>query len=188
MSTTLNPFGLRPAYSPSGIVRPGPLVQIASAAPFDIFQNSPIALDTNGNLILAAPGDRAIGTFQGVEFTDVEQRFRVSNRWVANTVATDIRAYYIAAQDTIVYEIQANASLTEAAIGDQYDWTAIAGNAITGLSEVALDVATAAGPGGNAGLRVIGLNPGPDNAWGDPFPVVLVQVSEHQFTADEAAI
>ena len=188
MSQTLNPFGLRPSYSPSGCVRPGPLVGIASAAAFDIFQNSPVALDTNGNLVLPAPGTRAIGAFQGVEFTDVEQRFRVSNRWIANTVATDIRAYYTQAQDSLVYEIQANASLTAAAIGDQFDWDAIAGNAITGLSSVALDVASAAGPGANAGLRVIGLNPGPDNAWGDPFPVVLVQVSEHQFTADRVAI
>jgi len=163
-------------------------VGIASGAAFDIFQNSPVALDTNGNLVLPAPGARAIGTFQGVEYDDLESRFRVANRWVANTLATNIRAYYIAAQDTVVYEIQANATLTAAAIGDQFDWTAITGNATTGLSSVALNVASAAGPGGNAGLRVVGLNPGPDNEWGDPFPVVLVQISEHQFVADRVAI
>jgi hypothetical protein len=164
------------------------LVSIASAAAFDIFQNSPVALDTNGNLVLPAPGARAIGSFQGVEFVDTEGRYRVSNRWVANTVATDIRAYYTQTQDNLVYEIQANATLTAAAIGDQFDWTAIAGNGVTGLSSVALDVASAAGPGANAGLRVLGLNPGPDNEWSDPFPIVLVQVSEHQFVADRVAI
>lgn len=188
MSSQLNPFGLRPAYSPSGIVRPGPLVEIASAAAFDIFQNSPVALDTNGNLVLPAPGARAIGTFQGVEYDDTEGRHRVSNRWVANTIATNIRAYYIAAQDSMVYEIQSDDTLTIAAIGDQFDWTAITGSTITGLSSVALDASSAVGAGNNAGLRVIGLNPGPDNEFGDAFPVVLVQISEHQFVADRVAI
>lgn len=188
MSQELNPFGLRPSYSPSGILRPGPLVGIASGAAFDIFQNSPVALDTNGNLVLPAPGARAIGTFQGVEFDDNESRFRVGNRWVANTLATNIRAYYIAAQGTVVYEIQADDTLTAAAIGDQFDWTAITGSTVTGLSTVALDASSAVGPGGQAGLRVVGLNPAPDNEWGDPFPVVLVQISEHQFTADQVAI
>ena len=39
----------------------------------------------------------------------------------------------------------------------------------------------------NASLRLIGLNPGADNAWGDNFPIVLVQISKHQMVADIAA-
>jgi hypothetical protein len=38
----------------------------------------------------------------------------------------------------------------------------------------------------NASMRVIGLTPGPDNAWGDAFPIVQVQISEHQNVADVA--
>ncbi len=188
MSAELNPFGLRPVYSPSGIVRPGPLITIASGHASTIYQNEPVEINAAGNLVGSAPGNRAIGTFQGVEFTDTEGRFRVSNRWTANTVATEIRAYYIQAQSTVVYEIQADDTLTVAAIGDQFDWTALTGSDITGLSSVALDASSAVGPGGNAGLRVLGLNPAPDNEFGDAFPVLLVQVSEHQFTADRVAI
>jgi hypothetical protein len=120
-----------------------------------------------------------------VEYDDVEGRHRVSNRWIANTVATNIRAYYIQAQDTVMYEIQADGPLAQADIGQQYDWTALAGSTITGNSSVALDTASAAA---NAGLRVLGINPGPDNELTDPFPIVLVQISEHQTVADIASI
>lgn len=185
MSQTEAPFGLRPAYSPSGIVRPGPLGSIVSAHPADIYQNEPVMINAGGFLVGAAPDSRAIGTFQGVEFDDTEGRHRVSNRWVANTVATNVRAYYIQAQDTVMYEIQANAALSQAALGQQYDWTALTGSDITGLSSVALDVASAAA---NAGVRVLGLNPGPDNEIDDPFPIVLVQISEHQTVVDIASI
>lgn len=185
MSQTSAPFGLRPAYSPSGIVRPGPLGTIVSAHPADIFQNEPIQINAAGFIVGAAAGARAIGTFQGVEWDDTEGRHRVGNRWIANTVATNIRAYYIQAQDTVMYEIQADAALAQADIGAQFDWTALAGSTITGLSSVALDAASGAA---NAGLRLLGVNPGPDNELTDPFPIVLVQISEHQTVADIAAI
>jgi hypothetical protein len=85
-----------------------------------------------------------------------------------------------------MYEIQADDTLTQGAIGQQFDWTALTGSDITGLSSVALDVSSAAA---NAGLRVLGLNPGPDNELlTDPFPIVLVQISQHQTVADIASI
>lgn len=185
MSQLAAPFGLRPAYSPSGAVRPGPLGTIVSAHPATIFQYEPIQINAGGFIVGAAAGARAIGSFMGVEWDDVEGRHRVSNRWIANTVATNIRAYYIQGQDQVVYEIQADAGLVQADIGQQYNWTALAGSTITGLSSVALDTATA---GANAGLRILGLNPGPDNELTDAFPIVLVQISEHQLVADQASI
>ena len=62
--------------------------------------------------------------------------------------------------------------------------TYAAGNAITGLSSQSLNVASAAA---NANLRLIGIVPGPDNNWGDTFVNALVQISEHQNTANIAA-
>lgn len=185
MSQIAAPFGLQPAYSPSGIVRPGPLGTIVSAHPTTIYQSEPVLIDANGFLIGAVAGAVAIGTFQGVEWDDVEGRHRVSNRWIADTVATNIRAYYIQAQDSVMYQIQANATLTQASLGQQYDWSALGGSDITGLSNVSLNVASAAA---NAGLRVLGINPGPDNEIDDPFPIVLVQISQHQTVADVASI
>lgn len=188
MSATAAPFGIRPLYSPTGVVRPGPLGQIASGYATNIYQNGPVAYDANGFITAAAAGARAIGVFQGVEYVDSEGRPRWSNRWLANTTLfanTVSRAYITTDQPGLVYEIQANATLTLAAMGQQYDWSALAGNDITGLSSVSLNVASAAA---NAGLRVVGIVLAPDNDWGDAFPIVQVQFSEHQFTADVASI
>lgn len=188
MSLLAAPFGIRPVYSPSGVVRPGPTGQIQTGYATNIYQNGPVAIDANGFITAAAAGSRALGVFQGVEFVDAEGRPRWSNRWLANTVLfanTIARAYVTTDQPGLVYEVQANATLTLAAMGQQYDWSALAGNDITGLSSVSLNVASAAA---NAGLRVVGLRPAPDNDWGDAFPIVLVQFSEHQYVADIASV
>ena len=191
MSMTVNaPFGLRPVYSPSGVVRPTAFT-IASGYAQNIFQNQPVRIapttgggETEGNLVASAVGAPFIGVFQGVEFTDGEGRRRVSNRWLASTAATEIVAY-ATLDPTIVYEVQSDAALTVADIGKQYNLTAISGNTTTGLSTQALNVASAAA---NASVRLIGVTPGPDNAFGDTFVIAQVQISEHQFVADVAAI
>lgn len=191
MSTTVNaPFGLRPVYSPSGVVRPTAFT-IASGYAANIFQNQPVRIapatgggETEGTIVAAAVGAPFIGTFQGVEFTDSDGRRRVSNKWTASQVGTDVVAY-VTMDPTIVYEVQSNAALTTADIGKQYNLSTITGNTTTGLSSQALDVATAAA---NASVRLIGITPGPDNAWGDTYVIAQVQISEHQFVADVAAI
>jgi len=185
MSTTSQPFGLRPAFSPSGVIRPT-AYSILSGYSANILQNQPVKIGTNGTIEAAAIGDRFIGTFQGVEFTDGDGRRRVSNKWIASTAATDIVAY-VTLDPTIVYEIQANGSIALTDIGSQADFTTItAGSAVTGLSALMLDQATLTNSG-NASLRIIGIAPGPDNAFGDNFTVVQVQIAEHQNIADRAA-
>lgn len=185
MTTVSAPFGLKPSMSPSGILRPGPAqYSILSGYAANILQNQPVKIHTDGNINAAAIGDRYIGTFQGVEWTDSTGRRRVSNYWPTGTTGTDIVAW-VTWDPSIVYEIQANATMTVANIGEQYDFTVItAGSTTTGLSQMMLDVASTAA---NASMSVIGLTPGPDNAWGDAFPIVLVRISEHQFVADRAA-
>ena len=191
MSMTVNaPFGLRPAYSPSGVIRPTAFT-IANGYGANIFQNQPVRIapatsggETEGTIVASAVGAAFIGAFQGVEFTDSDGRRRVSNKWTASQVGTDIVAY-VTLDPTIVYEVQSNAALTVADIGKQYDMTTISGNTTTGLSSQALDVASAAS---NASVRLIGITPGPDNNWGDTYVIAQVQISEHQFVADKAAI
>jgi hypothetical protein len=198
MSNTVNaPFGLRPVYSPSGVVRPTAFT-IATGYAQNIFQNQPVRIaptttggETEGTLVAAAVGAAFIGVFQGVEFTDGDGRRRVSNRWIASQTGEEVIAY-ATLDPTIVYEIQSTANptpgtaaLTVADIGKQYDLTAISGNTTTGLSTQALSVGTAAA---NASVRLIGVTPGPDNAFGDLFVIAQVQISEHQFVADRAAI
>lgn len=182
MSSTSQPFGLRPAFSQSGVVRPI-AYSIASAYGANILQNQPVKIGTNGTLEAAAIGERFIGTFQGVEFTDSDGRRRVSNKWTSGTVASDIIAYSTM-DPSIVYEIQANAGITVANIGSQADFTTItAGSTVTGLSALMLDQATLTDTG-SASLRIIDIASGPDNAAGDAFTIVQVQIAEHQNVAD----
>lgn len=183
MSATSAPFGLRAVYSPSGVVRPQAMTILTGYA-VNILQNQPVKIGTNGTVEAAAIGERFIGTFGGVEFTDTDGRRRVSNRWTASLAATDIIAY-VTLDPTMVYEIQSNAALNVLNIGEQFDYTTIsAGSTTTGLSQLMLDVASTAA---NASLRLIGITPGSDNNWGDTFVIAQVQISEHQNVADRAA-
>jgi len=185
MSTTSQPFGLRPAYSPSGIVRPT-AYSITSGYTSNILQNQPVKIGADGTIEAAAIGERFIGTFQGVEFTDTDGRRRVSNKWTASTAATNIVAY-VTLDPTLVYEIQANGSIAVEDIGSQADFTTItAGSTTTGLSALMLNTGTLTNSG-NASMRIIDLAPGPDNAFGDNYTIVQVQISEHQNVADRAA-
>jgi hypothetical protein len=187
MSSVSQPFGLRPVYSPSGVVRPTAYTILTGYAS-NILQNQPVKIITSstgeGTIAAAAIGDRFIGTFQGVEFTDSDGRRRVSNKWTASLAATEIVAY-VTLDPTIVYEIQSNAALAVTDIGKQYDYTTIGtGSTVVGISQMMLDVASAAA---NASLRLIGITPGPDNNWGDTYVIAQVQISEHQNVADVAA-
>jgi hypothetical protein len=187
MSSTSAPFGLRPAYSPSGVIRPAAYTILTGYAS-NIFQNQPVKIVPSstgeGTIAAAAIGDRFIGTFQGVTWTDSDGRYRVSNKWTASTAGTDITAH-VTLDPTIVYEIQSNAALAVTDIGKQFDFTTItAGSSTTGLSQLMLDVASAAA---NASLRLIGITKGPDNNWGDTYVIAQVQISEHQNVADVAA-
>jgi len=174
-------------YSPSGTVRPAAYA-ITTGYASNILQNQPVKIITSstgeGTIAAAAIGDRFIGTFQGVEFTDTDGRRRVSNKWTASLAATDIVAY-VTLDPTIVYEIQSNAALTVADIGKQYDFTTIGtGSTVVGISQMMLDVASAAA---NASFRLIGITSGPDNNFGDTYVIAQVQISEHQNVADVAA-
>ena len=190
MSAFAAPFGLKPLYHPSGIVRPKAL-DIASGYNTNIFQYSPVALAAAAatGLILGPVthvGGAIIGCFLGVEYTPANQRRVYSNFWPANQVATQIVAYYTDDQ-LITYEIQGDGSITEAALGSQADMTAEVGNAVTGFSTVALATASISGAGVNLQLKIIGLTPGPLNAFGDAFTIVQVQIANHQFTAERVS-
>lgn len=190
MSAFAAPFGLKPLYHPSGVIRPK-AADLASGYNTNLFQYTPVALRVDniggaanaGLQIYPAVGGPIIGSFQGIEFQPADgSGRRYTNRWLANTVATQIVVYYTD-DPVITYEIQSTATLAENAMGAQYNITAEVGNLVTGFSTVALDAATANPFTVNNLLRVVGLTPGPLNNWGDAFPIVQVQISNHQFVA-----
>ena len=190
MSSTNAPFGLRPSFHPTGLDRAVALSNgIASGYSTGILKGQPVALNTSGNIITATAGSAFQGAFAGQEYTDLTGRRVVSNQWIANTAyQTGSQVTYYYSDPNIVYDIQCDGSLAQTSVGDQANFTNVsAGSTTTGLSQATLS-ATLAGSGSAAQFRIVDLAPYADNAWGDPFVIVRVQVSNPQFVAAKAAI
>ena len=190
MSATNAPFGLRPAFHPSGLDRAQALANgIASAYSTDILKGQPVKLNSSGNIVVAAAGDSFQGAFAGVEWTDTTGRRRVSNYWPASTAyVTGSCVAYFYNDPNIVYEIQCDGSLAQTSVGDQADLSnTTAGSTTTGLSQCTLS-STLVGAGNSAQMRIVDLAPYPDNAWGDTYTVVRVTINESQYQATVNAI
>ena len=197
MSSTSAPFGLRPAFHPSGLDRAQALAGgIVSGYASNILKGQPVQYGTTANsgtigTIIAAAATGAIaGAFAGVQWTDTTGRARVSNYWPANTAyTTGTCVAYFYNDQNIVYEIQADGSMAQTTIGNEYNFTNItAGSTTTGLSQATLGSATAVGNGVQGQLRVVDLAPYVDNAWGDSYTIVRVVVANSQFFGAVTAI
>lgn len=190
MSATSAPFGMRPAFHPSGLDRARAYVDgIVSGYGSSILKGQPVRLVTAGVIEPAASGQAFLGAFDGVEWTDTTGRRRVSNYWPASTAyQTGSCIAYVWDDPLVVYEMQAAGSLAQSSIGDQFDITnETAGSTTTGLSQATLGTSPA-GAGNSKQMRVVNLAPYPGNAWGDAYTIVQCQIAEHQYVADRGAI
>ena len=195
MSSTNAPFGLRPAFHPFGLDRAQALANgITSAYSTNILKGQPVAYSASAGVIvpITANSTQATwsGAFAGVELTDTTGRRRVSNYWPANTAYTtgSCVAYFYNDQN-IVYEIQADGSMAQTTIGNEYLFTNVtAGSTTTGLSQATLGASSAVGNGNPGQMRVVDLGQGVDNAWGDSYTVVRVVNSASQFFGTVNAI
>lgn len=192
MSTTSAPFGLRPAFHPSGLDRAQALANgITSGYASNILKGQPVQYSGGaGVIIIATVGAVWSGAFAGVEWTDTTGRRRISNYWPAQTAfqAGSCVAYFYNDQN-IVYEIQSDATIAQTSIGNEYNFSNIAaGSATTGLSQATLGVSTAVGNGNPGDMRVVDIAPYVDNAWGDAYVIVRVVNSRSQFFGTVNAI
>ena len=192
MSATSAPFGLRPAFHPSGLDRAQALAGgIASAYSSDILKGQPVKYNPSaGTIVIATVGAAYSGAFAGVEWTDTTGRRRVSNYWPANTAyQTGSCVAYFYNDANIVYEIQTDATITQASLGNEYNFSNIAaGSNTTGLSAATLGVSTAVGNGVQGDMRVVDIAPYPDNAWGDSYVIVRVVNARSQYFGQFTAI
>lgn len=194
MSAAQAAFGLAPVRSLSGARVYAHAIEngLASGYATDLYKGTPVKMATDGTIDIAANGADFIGSFAGVEYTDSNGRRQFADRWAANTTGTEI-VVYVYDDPGIVYEIQADGSLAQTAIGDQLDFstgTDLAvgdGNDTTQLSTCAAN-ATPVGAGTQGMLRVIDKNLDPDNDWGDAFTKVQVMVARHQYVTAKVAI
>ena len=191
MSATSAPFGLRPAFHPSGLDRAQALAGgIASAYADNILKGQAITyVQATGNIEIVAGTEAFSGAFAGVEWTDVTGRRRVSNFWPANTAyQTGSCVAYFYNDPNIVYEIQTDATVAQATLGNEANLSNLtAGSTSTGLSQGTLS-ASMVGTGVQGQMRIVDLAPYADNAWGDPFVIVRATVAETQFVAPSVAI
>jgi hypothetical protein len=191
MSSTSAPFGLRPISHVSGYGTRGSRAipgGIATGYATAIYENQPVKFATDGTIApVSATSDDFIGVFVGVEWTDSEGRRKVSNRWTASTAGTEIIAYVVD-DPNMEYEIQADGSLAQTALMDQLNFTNLSsGSTVTGFSSATAN-ATPVGAGNQGQLRVVGLGNAIDNAWGDSYTVVRVQVARHQSVSNKVAV
>lgn len=191
MSATLNGFGLRPKFSKTGYVRPTAYYGgIASGYSSAIYKYSPVIMATAGTLTIGTQAADILGVFAGVEYVDSTGRQIIQPYWpAAGTYASDMVAY-VWDDPNIIYDIQADGSLAQTSIGDQADFTTAtvgSGNTVPGYSVATLNH-TLAGAGVQAQLRILSLYPSIENAWGDAFTVVEVNIARNQYVANKVAI
>jgi hypothetical protein len=218
MSATFKPFGLKPAYHPSGLDRATPFVGTNSfvtggaySAPYSLsagqsfYQYQPVALTASNQLTIAAADTTPVfGVFDGVEFTDSQGRRSVAKYASKATLdaSTDI-IFWIFSDPELVYEAQVNGSAGTGSIGQQYNFSGATGYTTAdgysigvggaGFSTTAL-ASSAVANGSQGQVRVVGLGreaaypPGETNAWGDAYTIVQVKIANNSFVAPKVSI
>ncbi len=186
MSAALNPFGFRPAFHPSGLDR-AKAYTIAAAYATAINKFQPVILNTNGTVTAGTAAADLLGVFAGVQYVDATGRPQFSFSWPTGGVtgATNIIAW-VWDDPNVVYEVQADGSIPQTAIGDQADITNVSNQSL-GLSTCTLS-STLAGAGVQAQWRIVGFGQQLDNTPGDAFTIVQVQLARHQYVANKVAI
>jgi hypothetical protein len=220
MSTTLRPFGMKPIFHPSGLDRSVPfagtnsfVTGVSYTAPYSLsagqsfYQYQPVGITASGQLTIAATAaatSPVYGVFDGVEYTTAEGR-RTLGKSIskASLDAASAIVFWIFQDPSLVYEIQAAGSVTSAAIGSQYNFSATAnqttadgytiGTGGAGFSTTAL-AASAVASGAQGQVRVVGLGrevaypSGELNNWGDTYTIVQVEISNNTFRAPKVSV
>jgi hypothetical protein len=220
MSTTFRPFGMKPAFHPSGLDRAVPfagtnsfVTGVSYNAPYSLsagqsfYQYQPVGITASGQLTIAATAaatSPVYGVFDGVEYTTAEGRRTVGKSISkASLDAASAIVFWIFQDPALVYEIQAAGSVTSAAIGSQYNFSAgtnqttadgyTIGTGGAGFSTTAL-AASAVASGAQGQVRVVGLGrevaypSGELNNWGDTYTIVQVEISNNTFRAPKVSV
>lgn len=186
MSTVFQPFGMKPAYHPSGLDRSVPfagtnsyVTGVSYNAPYSLsagqsfYQYQPVAVNATGQLTIASQAAtgagnlRVYGVFDGVEYTDAQGRRTLGKNIALTTLSSSTGVVFWIFQDpALVYEIQVNGSVPATAIGSEYNFDTTGGSTVTdgyvigvggaGFSTTAL-LATPVATGVLGQVRVVGL-------------------------------
>jgi hypothetical protein len=112
-----------------------------------IFSGDPVIAATDGSITVAAATNPIIGIFAGVKYYDAQGVYHIKPNHDATATYTNIKALVYDDPDTI-FEVLANADVTAANVGAQYDFVYAAGSTVNGNSGVTLGISTLGTTGG----------------------------------------
>lgn len=189
MSATNAPFGVRVVYHPSGVIRTRTLTGFSTIPSSAVYRGDLVKL-TGGTDVasIIAANDAAFGVFDGCRYTDSTGRPIYSPFWPASlSGVTNIEWYVIPFDPLMECEIQAGGSIANTAIGDSADIVIAAGNANTGVSGSYMNT-TLKGAAAVGNFRILGAAPYVDNAFGDSYTIVRVQIAKNQLLTEVNSI
>lgn len=187
MSATASPFGFRPSYHPTGLDRPSKYL-VTGAYGTAMYKGQPCILSTNGTVVSGTAAADLLGIIAGFEYVDATGKPTVSTFWPAGqTILTGTQAIaWVYDNQQIVYEVQSDGSIPQTAIGDQADVSNVGNNSLS-LSSCTLS-ATLSGATVQAQFRIVGFGQQVDNAAGDAFTIVQVQLARSQYVSNKVAV
>ena len=198
MPSTETPTGMLPVKRLNGRPYNGGLshYNIANSTTHNIFFGDPVQLQSGFiRRVTAADGADAIGVFMGCYYVDPNSKqptwksYYPANTSSAGKVEGRPNPVAMVCDDPdMVFKVQANASVTVADIGLNFNVTVSAGNTTFGMSRAHL-VASSRASAAENGVRLVGFYdiPGNDPSNEDTAntkPIVLVMFNNHQLRRD----
>lgn len=187
MALSFAPFGLRPA---AGFNSHGNEVR-QYAAPNgancpDLAQGAPVVLNAGVICSTSGGGGPILGAAIGFAWVDPTTKRPIMDNYLpadtssAGFIDGDNRPQvYVADNPETIFMVQADASVSAGDVGLNFNVTATAADAVDTINKIsrfALDASTRTSAVTGA-LKLVGLARVPDNAWSDPFPLVLVRMN-----------
>lgn len=182
MAKTASPYGLRLAKRLGQTTEAHGFNQypIASAYNADLKVGDLVKVVVGGTIEKDTGTTTAlpVGVFIGVSYTDASMGYLNRAQWKAGTVATDAMAYVIDDPDAL-FQIQANGTLSQNAIGTNAALVQGAGDLTLGRSGVSLNASTIANTA-TLPLRIMEFVNIPGfSTPGDAYTDVIVRINTH---------
>lgn len=194
MADTASPLGFRPVNLIGGQVYAGStrMLPIVSGYATSIFYGDAVKLINTGyiNKDTGTATMTPVGIFMGVNYMDPVYGFTTRQMWTASTTTLNSEAAMAVICDDpdAIFQIQASASLTQAALGQNAAVVQNAGDAASGNSRVSLNAASVADTN-TLPIRIVGFAGGSPLVPSDSFPEVLVKWNwgMHQYQRAQGA-
>ena len=175
-------FGFKPSRSLVGGSIRNNVYKIAANYGTSIFSGQTVEAVAAGGIEAAAAGDtQQLGVFGGVQYTDpTSGKPTFKPFYSASTNASDLEAI-VYDDPQLIFEVQHDGTGTAAMNNSAFDFTGVAGSAITGQSTSELDTSTSGTAGG---FKQIGISKDPDNsdvATANANAYVVFNTGEHVF-------